>query len=197
MTTWFTADLHLGHSNIISYCDRPFTDTDAMAEALVEQWNDVVADGDTVWVLGDFALGRIGSNLPIAGELRGHKILVAGNHDRCWAGHGRRAGKWTHRYLEAGFADIRQGTVTITVGDTELLAGHFPYHGDSHSYDRYVEHRPPDTGEWLLHGHVHERWGQNQRMINVGVDVNDFRPISEAAVASLIRSGPTWRDHLG
>ena len=26
MTIWFTADLHLGHQNIIRYCDRPFDD---------------------------------------------------------------------------------------------------------------------------------------------------------------------------
>ena len=24
MTVWFTADLHLGHGNIIRYCKRPF-----------------------------------------------------------------------------------------------------------------------------------------------------------------------------
>lgn len=29
MATWFTADLHLGHRNIIDYCDRPFADVDA------------------------------------------------------------------------------------------------------------------------------------------------------------------------
>lgn len=24
MSTWFSADLHLGHANIIEYCDRPY-----------------------------------------------------------------------------------------------------------------------------------------------------------------------------
>ena len=30
MTTWFTSDLHLGHVNIIRYCERPFADVDEM-----------------------------------------------------------------------------------------------------------------------------------------------------------------------
>ena len=106
MATWFTADLHLGHRNIIDYCDRPFTDVDVMNRALVDNWNEVVAEDDTVWIVGDFALGTIAETLPIVGELSGHKVLLAGNHDRCWAGHGRRAEGWTERYLEAGFAEV-------------------------------------------------------------------------------------------
>jgi calcineurin-like phosphoesterase family protein len=70
-----------------------------------------------------------------------------------------------------------------------VLACHFPYRGDSHDQDRYVEHRPVDEGAWLLHGHVHERWRVLDRMINVGVDVWDYRPVSEATLADLIRVG--------
>ena len=51
MARFWTSDLHLGHANIIRYCRRPFADVDAMNEALIERWNDTVADGDEVWVL--------------------------------------------------------------------------------------------------------------------------------------------------
>jgi len=44
MTTWFTADLHLGHRNIIEYCNRPFADVDEMNRALIANWNQVVGD---------------------------------------------------------------------------------------------------------------------------------------------------------
>ena len=43
-------------------------------------------------------------------------------------------------------------------------------------YLRYIEHRPDDDGGWLLHGHVHEKWRQNGRQINVGVDAWNFAP---------------------
>lgn len=193
MTTWFTADLHLGHQNIIRYCDRPFADVDAMNRALINRWNEVVGDDDVVWVLGDFALGRIADTLPLAGALRGRKVLLAGNHDRCWHGHGRRVDEWTDRYLDAGFDEIVQGTATMSVAGETVRLCHFPYRGDSHGTDRYLDHRPADLGDWLLHGHVHERWVQHGRMINVGVDARGFRPMSEPEVAAIIHAGPTIR----
>ena len=37
--TWFTADFHLGHFNIIGFCKRPFADTPEMNEAIIERLN--------------------------------------------------------------------------------------------------------------------------------------------------------------
>jgi calcineurin-like phosphoesterase family protein len=190
MTIWFTADLHLGHSNIIKYCGRPFQDVDEMNSQLIERWNDVVVPDDTVWVVGDFALGKIDETLPLAAELAGHKILLAGNHDRCWDGHGPKAAGWTDRYLNAGFAKVVQGQLKLKIEGTKVTLSHFPYRGDSQDQDRFLDHRPIDKGAWLIHGHVHERWAQSGRMINVGVVATEFRPISEAEVAAMIRSGP-------
>ncbi len=193
MATWFTADLHLGHSNIIGYCDRPFADVDAMNRALIDNWNEAVAEDDTVWIMGDFALGKIAETLALIPELSGRKILVAGNHDRCWAGHGRRADGWTERYLDAGFAEIVQGSKKIKIGKVKAILCHFPYRGDSQDHDRFVHHRPIDKGAWFLHGHVRERWAQHGRMINVGVDANEFRPIDEATIADRTAAGPMNR----
>jgi calcineurin-like phosphoesterase family protein len=39
VTTWFTADLHLGHRNIIDYCNRPFRDVEAMNNARLTRGN--------------------------------------------------------------------------------------------------------------------------------------------------------------
>jgi calcineurin-like phosphoesterase family protein len=197
MTTWFTADLHLGHTNIIGYSARPFVDVEAMSRALVERWNDTVDSADDVWILGDFALGKIVDTLPLAAELHGRKMLLAGNHDRCWAEHGRRANGWAERYLDAGFAEIRQGQINIDIGGVKTLACHFPYRGDSHDNDRYAEQRPADRGAWLLHGHVHERWQQRGRMINVGVDAWGYRPVSAARLGEVIDGGPMDRAPAG
>ena len=191
MTTWFTADHHFGHHNIIDYCSRPFTDVSAMNDALVQNWNDEVSPGDTVWVVGDFALGKISETLPIAGGLNGRKILVAGNHDRCWFGHGKRSDGWTERYLDAGFEEVIQGSTHVEIDGQRVLLCHFPYRGDSQDQDRFADARPVDKGEWLLHGHVHDRWLQRGRMVNVGVDATCFRPMSADTVAAKIAAGPT------
>jgi len=54
----FTADLHLGHANIIRHCSRPFANVDEMDRTLIDNWNEVVQPSDTVWMLGDFAHNR-------------------------------------------------------------------------------------------------------------------------------------------
>lgn len=190
MTLWFTADLHLGHENIIRYASRPFDSVEQMNCTLINRWNEVVGDDDEVWVLGDFALGKITETLPLASLLRGRKVLLTGNHDRCWPGHGRRAEGWTERYLDAGFAEVRHGMAKVDVGGKRVEVCHFPYRGAA--TDRHAEHRPIDYGNWLFHGHVHDRWQTRGRMINVGVDVWDYMPISLPILATQLLGVRTW-----
>lgn len=58
MTTWFTADTHFGHTRVIDLNGRPFADANTIDEAIIAAWNTRVEPDDTVWHLGDFALGR-------------------------------------------------------------------------------------------------------------------------------------------
>lgn len=64
---------------------------------------------------------------------------------------------------------------------------HFPYAGDSHDADRYTELRPEGRGP-LVHGHVHTEWQTNGEQFNVGVDVNDYKPVSEETLIDWVRS---------
>jgi len=187
VTRWFTADLHFGHVNIIRYCARPFASVAEMDDALVARWNDVVADDDEVYVLGDVALGPIAATLPLVGRLRGTKLLVPGNHDRCWPGHGPKAEGWVERYLDAGFAAVLPEVVELQLGGTAALACHFPYRGDSHAEERFLPHRPTDDGRVLLHGHVHTSWRVDGRQINVGCDVWEYRPVAEAELIAVLK----------
>ena len=194
MTTWFTSDMHLGHANIIRYCARPFADVAEMNAGLIERWNATVSRADTVWVLGDVAMGHIADSLHLVDHLHGTKHLVSGNHDRCFdADHnpGGKAATWEQRYLDAGFATVHHGEVQLTLdlandGKLAVRACHFPYSGDSGDEDRYVDRRPTDDGGWLLHGHVHERWRWHRRMINVGVDAWNYAPVAEATLAAIV-----------
>lgn len=192
MTTWFTSDLHLGHERIIELCDRPFRDVDHMNRELIDRWNDRVQADEVVWVLGDVALGKIADTLPLCQKLNGYKVLVAGNHDRCWAGHSKVRPADCQRYVDAGFARIHEGwelpngAVPTYYSTPPFSLSHFPYRGDSHDEDRYVSWRPIDNGDWLLHGHVHNQWKVNGRQINVGVDVWDYAPVSLETILSIV-----------
>jgi calcineurin-like phosphoesterase family protein len=182
MATWFTADLHLGHARIIELCDRPFSNVDEMNSEIIRRWNTVVEDSDEVWVLGNVALGTIAETLPLVSQLKGRKILIPGNHDRCWTGNERVRPVDIQRYLDVGFT-IMDGPRVHAEG---WLLSHFPYAGDSQGEDRHLAHRPKDRGGWLIHGHVHNEWLVNGRQINVGVDRWGYYPASRAQIRSLM-----------
>lgn len=195
MSLYLTADTHFGHANIIGYCDRPFRDLAAMDAALVDSWNDTVRPTDEVWHLGDVAMGKLELTLDVVRRLHGRKFLVPGNHDRCWPGH-RKVGDWPVRYAEFGFT-LLPVTTTLSVAGHDAVVCHFPYVGDSTEGVRYLEHRPRDEGRWLLHGHVHGAWRQRDRMINVGADVWDYRPVALEEVEQLVRAGARVLDRRG
>jgi hypothetical protein len=50
------SDLHLGHGNVIRYCDWPFADVAEMNTALLHAWRSTVKNGDAIINLGDVSL---------------------------------------------------------------------------------------------------------------------------------------------
>lgn len=72
---WLTSDTHFNHANVIRYCGRPFGDVQEMNAALIARWNERVSRDDTVFHLGDFAMGSPDEWPEIASRLNGHKVL--------------------------------------------------------------------------------------------------------------------------
>ena len=70
------------HGNIIKYCNRPFESSSDMNNALVSNWNKVVAPNDIVFHLGDFCFGDRKTWKSFCSKLNGTKYLIQGNHDR-------------------------------------------------------------------------------------------------------------------
>lgn len=194
MARFWTSDLHLGHANIIGFCDRPWADVDAMNEALIERWNAVVGPRDLVVILGDLVLGRLADTLPLCRRLNGRKALVPGNHDRPWEHYHKRslahAQDWARRYYTDGDVTVvsHGRAVDVWLGQDKLPARacHFPYSSDARHGDRFAEYRPTDDGGWLLHGHVHDAWTVRDRQINVGVDVWNYEPVPEDWLLAII-----------
>ena len=75
--TYFTSDLHFGHSNIIKLCNRPFADVESMDAALIENWNKKVKKNDTVYVLGDIVWDKKARRL-LYGKACGNKDTYCG-----------------------------------------------------------------------------------------------------------------------
>lgn len=80
---FFTADMHFGHENVISFDKRPFETVEEMDEELIRRWNAKVDKGDLVYVLGDMIWKtRNGDAEALIRSLNGQIILIKGNHDR-------------------------------------------------------------------------------------------------------------------
>jgi calcineurin-like phosphoesterase family protein len=199
---FFTSDTHFGHANIIKYCDRPFKHADGspnvphMNEALIENWNSVVHDGDVVYHLGDVALGPSDQWDRVLSRLNGYKILVIGNHDRLFDGayDAKHIAKWTPAY-EGWFDEIYDHSVIdLTQADDKsgyVNLSHFPYEADHMDKRRYLDHRLPDEGRTLIHGHTHENKiisysEAGTLQIHVGQDAWDFTPVSEDQIIALL-----------
>ena len=186
MTVWFTADTHLGHGNIIKFCQRPFLSPEEFAatrddprarnrispatvirhdNALLDAINTCVDTDDVLWILGDFCWGGRAEALRYRQRIRCRTVkLVWGNHDR--------------PEIADAFADcIDQGMVEVEGQDIWL--NHYPMR----SWDRAFH------GAWHFYGHVHGRLQKeddaNPGMLvkDVGVDACDYRPWSFAELS--------------
>jgi len=165
-----------------------------MNEVLIKNWNNTVGEDDTVYFLGDFSMS-IGAVDSITRRLKGHKKMITGNHDCCFSGHRMcrkvdKALEVRHRYYTAGWRSIKP-VDTIEVCGVEVNLNHFPYKKikDSNRHDRrYDKYRIEDNGLWLLHGHIHSssQTMLDKRMIDVGVDCNDYAPVSEERIKEIM-----------
>ena len=79
--TFYIADLHFGHNNIIRYDNRPFVNADEMDNVLIHNWNKVVSNEDATYILGDVSWWNESKTVDILNQLNGVKILIKGNHD--------------------------------------------------------------------------------------------------------------------
>jgi len=180
---FFTSDYHIGHNNIIAYSNRPFQNTNEMSREIIARHNAVVGPNDIVYNLGDFSLNEKLVQ-EVLKQLNGTQHLIAGNHDRCHSCHSKHK-RCLKEYMEYGFASIQE-RVELQIGNRTVLVTHMPLLHEGDKDQRYPQFRPIDKGQFLLHGHVHEKWRVNGRQINVGVDQWNYAPVSETELADLM-----------
>ena len=78
---FFIADTHFFDRYCIKFDGRPFAGAEDMNETLIRRWNAAVSDSDRVFLIGDYSYGNGADIVSTAQRLRGHKILIRGNHD--------------------------------------------------------------------------------------------------------------------
>ncbi len=150
------SDTHFGHTNTwekFTLADgsplRPFTSTEEMDEAMVDNWNKTVRPQDTVYHLGDVVIAR--RHLETVKRLNGRKILIRGNHDIFK----------DNDYYEAGFEQIHGVRVFVD----QFILSHIPLHPDCVG-ERFKRN---------VHGHLHG----NRIMRDIGIaNFDDYTLVS-------------------
>lgn len=174
---YFTSDTHFNHANIIGFCHRPFKDVEEMNDTLTANWNRVVGEDDIVFHLGNFCLGGSAEWTNVLNRLNGKIYLIVGNHDI--------------RNLRQGYYDRFEAIymqMYIEIGKQKIYLNHYPF----------LCYSGADKDTWQLFGHVHtgkSNTGKDMTRLNmlyptqydVGVDNNDFTPVSFEQVKTIIR----------
>ena len=170
---YFTADLHFKHDNIIRHCNRPFRSAEEMDNQLLDNWNKTVKSNDEIYILGDLTMyGGLFAN-KILRKLNGNKYFIKGNHDRFLLDDtfDKNLIEWVKNY------HMLEYTVF------QFALSHYP-----------MEHwRHMRSGGVHLHGHSHNGIEYNldaiekgSKRFDVGVDANDYKPISIDEVISWV-----------
>lgn len=175
-TSWFTADPHFGHGNIIHHTGRPFIDADEMDETILRNWNAVLKPGDRLYILGDFVGQRrpaplIQHYFDLINLSPDAIVLVLGNHDN------EQATRKVFRHVY-----------------TRYEYRHVKLPGETHRQRIVLDHyamrvwNGSGKGTWHLYGHSHGNLEDLKTMksFDVGVDSHYFKLLSFDDVAWLM-----------
>lgn len=174
----YTSDLHFGHKRIIKFDNRPFSDVIEMDRVLIELWNNRVQQDDTVYILGDICYRSQHDAEWYLRQLKGHKILILGNHD------------WPilNNPKALHYLDGVEKMMEIQDGDKHICLCHYPI----------AEWNGYFTGEtWHIYGHIHNCKNEaydfmksKDRALNAGCMINNYSP---ASINELIRNNADFK----
>jgi calcineurin-like phosphoesterase family protein len=169
---YFISDTHFNHKGSLNWPNgkaRPFHNVEDMNQYIIENWNKIVKDEDTVYFIGDFAYkSNINKAELIFQQLKGKKHLIIGNHDNkiackfknCWE----------------SISDIKY----FTYEKIDFVLCHYPMKSWKNS----------NRGSIHLHGHTHGSLQKENEAINrydCSVEVIDYTPISIEQIINIKR----------
>ena len=173
----YISDMHLGHRNVINFDNRPFTDVDEMDYVMINLWNSRVQKDDNVYILGDFCY-RSGKTADwYLRQLKGHKHLVIGNHDKSTL---------ENEKAMAYFESVDK-MMHVTDGDKQICLCHYPI----------AEWYKGRHGSWHIYGHIHGDRGDvyqfmktREHALNAAACINNYTP---ASINELIRNNKEFQ----
>lgn len=162
---YYIADMHFGHKNCLRFDNRPFKDINEMNRVLVENWNTRVKPEDHVWVLGDFCYRSEREPTYFLKQLKGHKHLIIGNHDKATLS--------SEESLQH-FESVEKIKYVQDDGN-EIILCHYPI----------AEWNGKMRGVYHIYGHIHahesevyEFMRKSGQAFNAGCMLNGYTPVT-------------------
>lgn len=180
MAKYYTSDLHFNHVNILrpDYSNRPWPDIEAMNAGIINNINARIGPEDDLYIIGDFAMGDKDKIPELVRRIMGRKHLVLGNHDYA------KPNKIRPQILAADFTSVQE-TLELEDGCVKLFLAHIPqkdgWNGAHYQLCGHV-HNSFTRASWIddktepEQGHFDA--DPDGKIINVGVDVSDFHPLT-------------------
>jgi len=167
---WFTADEHYGHRRIIrpDYENRPFDTVEEMDEALITNHNSVVSKGDITVHAGDFTLWTNieGIYKKYIHRLNGGHVFLKGSHDY-----------WLQRKKSM---QIWERNIKIDGQKYYFVVCHYNMRTWARSHYNSIQ----------LYAHSHGRLPPIGKQHDIGVDNNNFYPISANQIINIMKDRP-------
>ena len=163
---YYTADLHLGHVNILQLSNRPFRTIEEMNETIINNINAKVKNNDDLYILGDFSY-KCKNPVDYLSKINGKKHLIIGNHD----------GKLLENKVAMKMFIEATPYLKINDNSRQVILCHYPIA----EWDGFFRERT-----YHLFGHVHNNFNnpwyefmsKQHNCWNVGVDVTNFQPVT-------------------
>lgn len=173
----YISDTHFGHKNVIKFDNRPFSDVDEMDKAMIKLWNNRVAPGDDVYIIGDLCYRSANSPEWYLKQLVGHKHLIRGNHD----------GVILNSPEAMKYLDSIEKLDHVSDGDKQIVLCHYPL----------AEWYKSRHGSWHIYGHIHgnrnetyEFMKTREHAVNAAACINNYMP---ASMDELIRNNEIFK----
>lgn len=172
---FFTGDYHIDHAKILEYCKRPFKSIKEMNETILENFNETIDRNDVVFFLGDVAFGCNSTKKTL--QLMRKKAMVhfiMGNHDMKY-----------HRTI-CQIANTTNNLLDIVVDDQPITLCHYAMRIWNKSH----------FNSFQLYGHSHGRLMPIGKQWDVGVDNNNFKPISFEEIKNIMSKQPNNSNYI-
>lgn len=175
MGIYFTADLHLGHENILKSRLR-FHTVQEMDQRIIQNWNETVRGNDEVYILGDLMFRNKSRPQFYLEQLNGKKHLIIGNHDKDWMK------KLTVPEMYRYFQSVREEFV-LKMDHMILTLSHYPW-------IEFPGYNKNSGNAYMIHGHIHATKSDAYQIIK------KYLPYHLNCSQDVCRSKPVMFDEL-